>query len=91
MPNQIDVFISHASPHGTKCDRSFRGNHIGSKPIRSFIEKAKPRVIISGHVHEARSIDVLGDTLSVNPGPALNGFHAIISINGKPRADLLQI
>jgi len=91
LPNQIDVLISHASPYGTKCDRSYGGNHIGSKPIRSFIEKAKPKVVISGHVHEARSMDILGDTLIVNPGPAMNGFYTIISINGKPRADLLQI
>jgi Icc-related predicted phosphoesterase len=89
--NQIDVLISHASPFGTKCDRTYRGNHIGSKPVRSFIEKVKPKVVISGHVHEARGIDFLGDTLIVNPGPAMNGFYAIISINGKPRADLLQV
>lgn len=91
LPDKIDVLISHASPYGTKCDRSYRGDHIGSKPVRSFIDKAKPKVVISGHVHEARSIDFLGDTLIVNPGPAMNGFYAIISINGKPKADLLQI
>ncbi|MCP8317688.1 MAG: metallophosphoesterase [archaeon] len=91
LPNQIDVLISHSSPYGTKCDRSYKGHHIGSKPVRSFIEKVKPKVVISGHVHEARSMDVLGDTLIVNPGPAMNGFYAIISINGKPRADLLQV
>jgi Icc-related predicted phosphoesterase len=91
FPDRIDVLISHASPYGTKCDRTYRGNHIGSKPVRSFIEKVKPKVVISGHVHEARGIDVLGDTLIVNPGPAMNGFYAIISMNGKPRADLLQV
>lgn len=90
FPDKIDVLISHASPYGTKCDRSYRGNHIGSKPVRSFIEKTKPKVVVSGHVHEARNIDVLGDTLIVNPGPAMNGFYAVISINGKPKADLLQ-
>ncbi|MGQ9468288.1 MAG: metallophosphoesterase family protein [Nitrososphaerales archaeon] len=91
LPNRIDVLISHASPYGTKCDRSYKGNHIGSKPVRSFIEKVKPKVVISGHVHEARSMDVLGETLIVNPGPAMNGFYAIIFINGKPKADLLQV
>ncbi|MEM3078484.1 MAG: metallophosphoesterase [Nitrososphaerales archaeon] len=91
FPERVDILISHASPYGTKCDRTYRGNHIGSKPIRSFIEKVKPKVVISGHVHEARCIDVLGDTLIVNPGPAMNGFYAIISMDGKPRADLLQV
>ncbi len=89
--DRVDALISHASPYGTKCDRTYRGNHIGSKPVRSFIEKVKPKVVISGHVHEARCIDVLGDTLIVNPGPAMNGFYAIISMDGKPRADLLQV
>ncbi len=91
FPERVDVLVSHASPYGTKCDRTYRGNHIGSKPVRSFIEKVKPKVVISGHVHEARGVDVLRDTLIVNPGPAMNGFYAIISVNGKPRADLLQV
>ncbi|MEM3383137.1 MAG: metallophosphoesterase [Nitrososphaerales archaeon] len=89
--NRIDVLISHASPFGTKCDLTYKGNHIGSKPVRSFIEKVKPKFVISGHVHEARGMDVLGETLIINPGPAMNGFYAIISINGKPKVDLLQL
>ncbi|MEM3437813.1 MAG: metallophosphoesterase [Nitrososphaerales archaeon] len=88
--NRVDVLISHASPYGTKCDRTYKGNHIGSKPVRNFIEKVRPKVVISGHVHEARSMDILGETLIINPGPAMNGFYAIISINGKPKVDLLQ-
>ncbi|MGQ9719168.1 MAG: metallophosphoesterase family protein [Nitrososphaerales archaeon] len=91
LPGKIDVLVSHASPYGTRCDQSYRGEHIGSKPVRNFIEKVKPKAVITGHVHEARSTDFLGDTLMVNPGAAMGGFYAAISLDGKPTADLLQI
>ncbi|MCP8306431.1 MAG: metallophosphoesterase [archaeon] len=90
LPPKVDVLVSHASPYNTRCDRSYRGDHIGSTPVRRFIKKTKPKVVICGHVHEGRSTDLLGDTLIVNPGPAMSGFYVTISFNGRPRADLLQ-
>lgn len=90
LPNKIDVFISHASPHNTKCDRSYRGEHIGSQPVRRFLEKVGPHLVVSGHVHESRNIDSVGPTLIVNPGPALNGYYTIISLGNKIDIELLR-
>ncbi|MCP8323675.1 MAG: metallophosphoesterase [Candidatus Methylarchaceae archaeon HK02M2] len=90
LPDKVDVFVSHASPYKTRCDRSYKGEHIGSKPLRRYIEKTQPKIVICGHIHEARSTDMLENTLVVNPGPAMNGFYVTISLNGKPKVDLLQ-
>ncbi len=90
LPDKVDVFVSHASPYNTRCDRSYKGEHIGSKPLRRYIEKTQPKIVICGHIHEARSTDMLENTLVVNPGPAMNGFYVTISLNGKPKVDLLQ-
>lgn len=90
LPNKVDVLVSHTSPYNTRCDRSYGGDHIGSKPVRRFIEKTKPKVVICGHVHEGRSTDSLWDTLIVNPGPAMSGFYVTVFFDGRTKVDLLQ-
>jgi len=64
-----DVILSHAPPYGTRADLTRSGLHVGSRALREFIEKKKPPLVITGHIHEARSVDRVGDTLIVNPGP----------------------
>lgn len=87
------VLVTHAPPFGTKLDQIKAGTNVGSKSIRQFIEQRQPLVSLCGHVHEARSIDELGRTLMINPGPISKGFAAEVSIQdeGKPSAKLLQL
>jgi len=77
------ILLTHTPPYGTKVDLTFTGLHVGSKSIRRFIEEFKPVVVISGHIHEARGIDRLNNTLIINPGPLFRGYYALLSINGK--------
>jgi hypothetical protein len=63
------VFVSHQPPRGTACDLAWGGSHVGSRSIRSFIEKTRPLVCFCGHIHEAVGIDSIGDSGVVNPGP----------------------
>jgi len=81
--NKYLVLLSHTPPYGTRVDLTFTGLHVGSKSIRKFIEKFKPLTVISGHIHEARGVDKLGDTLIVNPGPLFRGYYAILNIEDK--------
>jgi len=64
--------------------------HIGSQHVRRLVDSFKPAVVISGHVHEDRGIETEGGTLFVNPGPAKNGFGALIELEPHPRAKLLE-
>ena len=66
---QYHVFVSHAPPAQTKLDRTFLGTHAGSKAIREFIGKFQPDVVICGHIHESRGVDMIGPTRMINPGP----------------------
>ncbi|MCD6458578.1 MAG: metallophosphoesterase family protein [Thermoproteales archaeon] len=72
------ILISHYPPVGVKVDLAWTGIHIGKSVIREIVEKFKPILLLCGHVHEARGIDKLGDTILVNPGPLYMGFYAII-------------
>ncbi len=77
------VLISHAPPLNTKLDISRFGGHVGSASIRRFIELERPALAISGHIHEARGVDISGSTTLVNIGPAVKGFYATILLDEK--------
>jgi Icc-related predicted phosphoesterase len=51
----------------------FDGRHIGSKAVRTWIEKTQPLLTLHGHIHESpklsRSfVDRIGSTSVINPG-----------------------
>ena len=77
------VLVSHCPPKNTQLDVVPSGEHAGSMAVRSFVEKAKPALVISGHVHEARGIDSIGGTTLVNTGPACRGNYADITVENR--------
>ncbi len=78
------ILVSHQPPYGTECDQLRTGQHVGSRSVRSFIEKYRPVICFTGHIHESRGTDILGSTRVVNPGPLSSGryAHAEITSNG---------
>lgn len=76
------IVISHNPPKDTALDITGSGFHVGSPLLRTFIETYKPLLVVSGHIHESRSVDSIGDTALVNPGPLEDGYYAIVEITG---------
>jgi Icc-related predicted phosphoesterase len=67
------VFVLHSPPHGTRCDMIGARLHVGSRAIRSFVDRHQPPLVLSGHIHESPRIsssyrDAIGRTVAVNPG-----------------------
>jgi len=67
------VFVLHSPPRDTCCDMIGARAHVGSRAIRSFIERQQPPLVLSGHIHESPRVsssyrDAIGRTLAVNPG-----------------------
>ena len=66
---EADIVMSHDAPYGTS-DVIMQegwpyadGSHIGSVPLRDFILKLKPKVVVKGHLHSTnREVEKLGDT-----------------------------
>ncbi len=76
------VAVIHCPPFGTKCDVLFDGRHIGSKAVRSWIEKKQPRLALHGHIHESPRLsgtfwDRIGATTVINPGADLARPHLV--------------
>jgi len=75
------VLITHLPPRNTKVDVTRGGQHIGSRSVRMFVDERKPILVLCGHVHESSGIDKIGKTTIVNPGPAAQGFCAIVNLD----------
>jgi len=77
----LKILVSHTPPYNTKVDVTFFGVHAGSVSVRKAIETFKPKLCICGHIHEARGVDRIGETLIVNPGPLMRKHYTLININ----------
>lgn len=77
------VFNLHCPPFDTildvapELDETFKAvtvsggvmeSNVGSKAVRTFIEKNQPLISLHGHIHESRGDCRIGRTLCINPG-----------------------
>jgi len=82
------IIVAHSPPIDTKLDVAHFGGHVGSPSLRHFIEQNQPSVVFCGHIHEARGIDYIGDTVVANTGPARHGYCAIANFDKKVEVQL---
>ncbi len=82
-PRSWLILVSHTPPKNTKLDAAFIGEHVGSSSVRKYIEDKQPDIVFCGHIHEARGIDHVGNTIVVNPGPARHSQCAVANIKEK--------
>nr|WP_287412140.1 metallophosphoesterase [Pseudodesulfovibrio sp.] len=84
---QVDEFdqliaIIHEPPHDTKVDQLGNGQHVGSPGVRKFIERVQPALVITGHIHESKAVDMIGKTPVINPGMLAGGGYIRIEFEG---------
>ena len=74
------VLMVHAPPYGIN-DTIPSGLHVGSTSIMKIVREFKPLLVLSGHIHEAIGNVVEDGITFVNPGPAKDGYCALVDIN----------
>ena len=82
------ILVSHMPPRGgcdcvdgaSQCGCSAEG---GSGSVLKIIEEFKPMFVFCGHIHEGRGKSMIGETVVVNPGPAKDGYFALIDLESK--------
>jgi Icc-related predicted phosphoesterase len=63
------VLVSHSPPKGT-LDIASNGKSLGSTSVRAAIERAKPVLVVCGHIHaSAGRVERVGETVVINAGP----------------------
>ncbi len=74
------ILATHSPPRGHVDETPWSG-HAGSDAIRQVVEEFEPRLVLCGHIHEARGVEE-GKVTFVNPGPASGGCAALIDMDG---------
>lgn len=79
------VYVIHSPPYGTGLDQVHRG-HVGSKPMRSFIEKEQPYITLHGHIHETVELsgefaEKIGETYCFSSGNHNIGPLSVLVFN----------
>jgi len=80
LVDEKSVIVSHVPPHGLQ-DTVFIGMHAGSKELREFVDKRKPRLVICGHIHEDPGYTKAKNSIVVNCSMGKRGEGAIIDLN----------
>jgi Icc-related predicted phosphoesterase len=67
--DEADILIVHAPPKGV-ADENRSGQSLGSRAIRTAIERVQPRLALCGHIHDSWGrTGKIGKTLVHNLGP----------------------
>ncbi|OPX23717.1 MAG: hypothetical protein B1H03_00855 [Planctomycetales bacterium 4484_113] len=77
VAEDTEILVLHQPAHGYR-DAVSEGKHVGSQSLRKLVDRLKPRLVLSGHIHEARGIDRHRGTVFVNPGALLAMSAAVV-------------
>lgn len=69
IPEDTDVLITHGPPYGAgdrTSDRYHSPLMVGSRSLTAWIEKNQPKLVVTGHIHEAYGQYCIGDTVVQN-------------------------
>lgn len=90
MKSDTKVAVIHQPPKDTEVDIA-DGNHVGSQEVRNLIENSDFDLMVTGHIHESRGTDKIGETQIVNPGPVLKGCYAVAEISEDIEVELKEM
>jgi len=86
------IIAIHEPPIDTKVDIIGGGQHVGSPGVRAFIERVQPAAVLTGHIHEAKGLDMIGNTPVINPGMLAGGGYIRIDFeNGEVAVELKSV
>lgn len=88
--NVHNVLISHAPPYGVL---DLAGEeHVGSTSVKNHMNEFD--LVCCAHMHEQRGVEEVDGVKVVNPGPASEGYCAMIHFGDEPKAigiELLRV
>ncbi len=76
IPQNSDILITHGPVHGI-LDRTIQGKRVGCEVLKETIDRIKPKVHVSGHIHEAYGLEQTEDTLYINASVLDVGYRLV--------------
>jgi len=83
------IIASHAPPYGFN-DVPPSGGHTGSTALRRIVDDFRPKLVLSGHIHEARGMMERDGIKYMNPGAAKDGFGGVLELGDEVEVRLLE-
>ena len=77
IPLDTQILITHSPAHGTLDTIAGRHEHLGSITLSEYIDKIKPKIHITGHIHSGRGITEKNGTLYINASTATESYDMI--------------
>lgn len=90
LSSDVKVAVVHQPPKNTAVDVSDE-KHVGSAEVRNLLQEKEFDLFVTGHIHEGRGTDTIGDTLIVNPGPVQDGYYAVAEIDDGVALDMKEL
>ncbi|AFZ71170.1 putative phosphoesterase, ICC [Caldisphaera lagunensis DSM 15908] len=84
------ILVSHNPPYGI-LDKTFFNIRAGLKEINSILNYIKPSIHLFGHIHESQGIQLLNNTIYINPGPLDIGNYAEIILDDSIKAEIKNL
>ncbi|MDH4123493.1 MAG: metallophosphoesterase [Thermoplasmata archaeon] len=84
------VLVTHAPPYGIN-DLTRSGKRLGSRAVERIVRKFHPRIVLSGHVHEAKGITEDNGMIFANPGPLKEGNIVLMDIDHEVSAKIVDL
>jgi uncharacterized protein len=84
------ILVLHCPPKGT-FDSTFSGLSVGSTAVRDLIERARPLVVLSGHIHEDRGVEQKDGVWYMNPGAVKDHYAGMMELGKDVKLTLLDI
>ena len=79
--NMHNVLLCHAPPY--EALDTVGDDHVGSQSIRKHMTRFD--LVCCAHIHEARGVTEVDGVTVVNPGPASEGYGALIHFGKEPK------
>lgn len=76
------ILMTHTPSYGI-LDNIPGGISVGSHSVRRIVDEFRPILALSGHIHEDRGVVEKGGTVFCNPGPAKDGYCAMVTISDR--------
>lgn len=78
-----DVVLSHQGPSGSKTSLYSKAPYdevieSGRDDLLAYIETYHPTLVIHGHTHTGRGMEMYKGTIILNPGPYRDGYYATV-------------
>jgi len=86
---ETDVLVLHQPIYGFR-DRVAAEKHVGSKSLRALLDIHLPRLVLSGHIHEAKGMDVWRGVHFVNPGALTEMNCALVKLGNSVNVEFIS-